>query len=405
MSFRMFYFIADAYPAWRFDVAELFGYELQRLGVKVTWSMRRGNAGPCAMAEQNGQPVHLPASFGRASSAARIANRLLEAVCEIGMFFRLVFGPRYDIIQVRDDRYLAGFWAWLAARLTGARFIYWLSFPFPENDTEKSLRSSGLKRHVLAARAALTGWWLYRFLLRRADHAFVQSEAMLDGIASRGIPRDRMTPVPMAIPERLLLSTAERRSEMVPGRVVYIGTLAAGRRLEMIVDAFALVLQRCPHAELYMVGDGDVQGEREALERRAAGLGISASVRFTGFVPVEKAWEILGSSAVGLSPFYVDRVLRVASPTKLIEYMAMSKPTVCNDHPEQSAVIRDSGAGRCVAWSPEAFASAICELLGHPEDAIALGDMGLNWVRRHRTYPIIADRVFDRYRSILGAQR
>jgi glycosyltransferase involved in cell wall biosynthesis len=402
---KLFYFVADSYPAWRFDVVELFGIELPKKGVEVTWSMRRGEAGACTVTEQNGQRVHLPASFGRASSAARISNRVLEAACEVGLFFSLVFGPRYDIIQVRDDRYLAGFWAWLAARLTGARFIYWLSFPFPENDAEKSLRSRGLKRIFLKTRAAVTEWWLYRFLLRRADHAFVQSEEMLNGIAARGIPRDRMTPVPMAIPERLLLKAAEQRSEAVPARVVYIGTLAAGRRLEMIIDAFALVLQRCPHAELYMVGAGDVPGEREALERRVSELGIATSVRFTGFVPVQKAWEILGTAMIGLSPIFVDRVLRVGSPTKLIEYMAMSKPTVCNDHPEQSAVIRDSGAGRCVPWSADAFASAICELLVNPDEAARLGRCGPDWVRQHRTYSIIADAVQNRYRDLLGARQ
>lgn len=404
MSIRIFYFIADTYPAWRFDVIELFSVELPSKGVEVTWSMRRGNPGRCELVEQNGQRVYLPASFGRKSLPARIGNRLLEAVSEFGLFFRLLFGPGYDIIQVRDDRYLAGFWAWLAARLTGAKFVYWVSFPFPENDLEKAKRSNGLKRLFLSARGAVTGWWLYRFMLNRADHAFVQSEAMQQEIANQGVPMSRMTPVPMAIPERLLQRAVEHQGKVVAGRIAYIGTLAAVRRLEILIDAFALVLQNHPGAELYMVGDGDVPGERDSLERRAAQLGISDAVHFTGFIPVDEAWTILGSAAIGVSPFYVDRVLRVGSPTKLIEYMAMSKPTVCNDHPEQSEVISDSGAGRCVPWNAESFATAIVELLKNPEIGEALGSKGPEWVKKNRTYPIIADRVIARYHNILGRQ-
>lgn len=402
MSFRMFYFIADAYPAWRFDVTELFGHELQRMGVEVTWSMRRIDAGPCKVAEQKGQRVYLPAALGRASLPARLGNRLLEAAHEVVLFLKLLFGPRYDIIQVRDDRYLAGFWAWLAARLRGSKLIYWLSFPFPENDAEKALHSAGLRRQFLSARSAIAGWWLYGFLLRRADHVFVQSDEMLRSLAARGIAPGSMTPVPMAIPERLLLNAEKFQEDVVPGRVIYIGTLAAVRRLETLIDAFALVLQRCPQAELLMVGEGDVPAERQALERRAAVLGIAASVRFTGFVTVDEAWKLLVSAEIGVSPIYVDRVLRVGSPTKLLEYLALSKPAVCNDHPEQSVVIRDSGAGRCVEWSAEAFASAIVELIENPAEAIALGKKGPEWVSQHRTYPIIAGQVFQRYQRIMS---
>ncbi len=41
-------------------------------------------------------------------------------------------------------------------------------------------------------------------------------------------------------------------------------------------------------------------------------------------------------------------ILRAASPTKLVEYMAMGKAVVANDHPEQKRVIEESGAGYCV---------------------------------------------------------
>lgn len=401
MSFRIFYFVADTFPAWRFDVSELFGRELPKRGMQVTWSMRRTDAGLAKTVEQDGQTVFLPASLGRHSALARIANRPLEAFSELLLFFRLLFGTRFDIIQVRDDRYLAAFWAWLAARLTGARFVYWLSFPFPENDAEKSRHAIGAKRLFLALRARITGWWLYHFMLHRADHVFVQSEEMQRDVAAHGVPWARMTPVPMGIPVRLLETVSKRAATPQPGLVAYVGTLAAVRRLDVIIEAFARVLSQHPAARLVIIGDGDIPEEKAALEALVGRLGIGEAVRFTGFLPVEQVWEILGNAAVGLSPFYVDRVLKVASPTKLVEYLAMAKPVVCNDHPEQSAIISDSQAGLCVDWSAEGFASAILHLLENPAEAERMGRRGPAWVAAQRTYPIIAAKVFDRYQRIL----
>ena len=403
MTIKLFYFISDTYPAWRFDVVELFGQELPKKGISVTWCMRRNDTGRCTTVEQDGQRIHLPASLGKRSTAAKVVNRFLEAFCEIYWFVRLIVGPRFDIIQVRDDRYLAGGWAWLAARLTGAKFVYWVSFPFPENDIEKSLRTTGLKRLFLAARARLTGWWLYSAMLTLADHVFVQSEEMQRAVAAYGIPWDRMSPVPMGIPIRLLETEVMQNAVIEPGLIAYVGTLGAVRRLDVIIEAFAIVHRNCPYARLMMIGDGDVPAERLALEEQVQHLGLTDYVTFTGFLPVAEVWRLLANVAIGLSPIFVDRVLKVGSPTKLVEYMAMGKPAVCNNHPEQSMINGESHAGLCVPWGVDQFAEAIIWMLQHPDKASEMGKRGPAWVMANRTYPIIAAHVHAKYQQILDS--
>jgi glycosyltransferase involved in cell wall biosynthesis len=397
VKLRLFYFVADTFPAWRSDVLELFGRELPQRGLEVTWGMRRAGAGFCSRATQEGQTVHLLASLGKRGALAKVGSRLLEALCEPVHFLGLLLGCRADVVQVRDDRYLAAFWAWLAARLTGARFVYWLSFPFPEHDAESAKSARGLRKAFLRTRAALSAWWLYRVVLRRVDHAFVQSESMAADIAAYGIDPRRLTPVPMGVPMRLLDWAASHRPEVRPGLVVYIGTLAVSRRLATVIEAFAIVCHDHPDARLLMVGDGDRPNERESLERCARDLGIADRVRFTGFLPMDQAWELAAGAAVGLSPFFPDRVQRVASPTKLVEYMAMGRPVVCNDHPEQSAIIRESGAGLSVPWGAKEFAEAIGRLLDDPRTADEMGGRGPAWVSAHRSYRIIADDVWRQY--------
>jgi len=151
-----------------------------------------------------------------------------------------------------------------------------------------------------------------------------------------------------------------------------------------------------------MVGDGDLSHERPALEQQVAALGLSDAVTFTGFVPIEEAWSFAASAAVCVSPFFPTKVLASTSPTKLVEYMAIGRPVVCNDHPEQSEIIRESGAGTCVAWGANEFADAIVWMLENPQEAELMGAQGPAWVEANRTYPIITEKVWQRYQSILG---
>ena len=89
------------------------------------------------------------------------------------------------------------------------------------------------------------------------------------------------------------------------------------------------------------------------------------------------------------------------SPTKISEYMALSRPVVANAHPEQSLIIADSQAGICVEWSAENFAQSILQLLNNPEAAEEMGRRGREYVRANRTYAVVAPAVADVYRDLL----
>lgn len=399
---RLFYFVADAYPAWRVDLVELFCVQLRQRGLETTWSTRRDDVGLLSRVDMYGQAAILPFSLGKKGVAAKALNRLLEPLSELLIFMRLLFGKPHDIIQVRDDRYSAAFFALLAARLRGARFTYWLSFPFPEHDLAMAAETAGAHQVFLRLRGVLAGWWLYRVILPASDHVFVQSPKMRENIARMGIPEAKMTPVPMGVPPRLLDWLRAARAEVVPGRVLYLGTLAASRKLEILVEAFARVREALPHATLMFVGDGDFPHERADLDRRVRALGLYDAVTFTGFIPMEQAWQWVGTAEVCVSPFAPCDTLDVASPTKLVEYMAFGKPVVVNNHPEQTQILNECDVGALVPWSAEGFAEGMRRLLADPGQAAALAAKGPTWVRSRRTYDHIAETVLARYRALTG---
>jgi glycosyltransferase involved in cell wall biosynthesis len=122
-------------------------------------------------------------------------------------------------------------------------------------------------------------------------------------------------------------------------------------------------------------------------------------------LPQEQALRYVLEADVCVSPFYPTPILNSTSPTKLIEYMAMGKAVVANDHPEQRLVIEQSGAGFCVPYQENAFAEATLRLLRQPELARAMGQRGREYAVRHRAYGIIADLVERELLAIANGSR
>ena len=183
---------------------------------------------------------------------------------------------------------------------------------------------------------------------------------------------------------------------------MHLGVIQKIRHSDMLVRALGLVRRRYPGATLVYVGEGQQQADRQVVESEAARLGLGNAVTVTGFLPMETAWEYVKRADICFSPYYPIPVLLSTSPTKLIEYMAMAKCIVANEHPEQCWVMEESGVGRCIPWSEQDFAEEVCRLLDDPEAARTAAARGPDWVRAHRTYDVIADQVEACYAALLA---
>ena len=161
-----------------------------------------------------------------------------------------------------------------------------------------------------------------------------------------------------------------------------------------------MVKRKYSRAVLELVGKGDDPLDHELLINEARNLGVQESVRFIGFLPMVEGWEYVRKAYVCVSPYFPTPILNSTSPTKLVEYMAMGRPVVANDHPDQRTVIDESGGGICVPWDESAFAKAIGQLIENPTMAAEMGRKGRKYVEVHRDYPVIADRVAKIYESL-----
>jgi glycosyltransferase involved in cell wall biosynthesis len=393
---RLLVVSSDTYPPFRVDVAVLFARELVGRGHRIDWILQ--SEAPCPRAyvtAWGGGQAWVGATDIGHSLFHRIRKHVFGVANDLRIFSRLRRG-NYHAIEVKD-KFLAGIFAVIASRLFRTKFIYWLSYPYPEHYLECARDGTARYPLLYTVRGLCFKWLLYRLLLPAADHVFVQSEQMRQDVAAQGIATHKMTPIPMGADAAMtrVPDLSKQRTLMPPGTpcVLYLGTLDKVRRMDFLIRVFALVLQSVPAARLYMVGGGVHPSDQTLLEDEAARLGVSSSVVFVGPLPQAEALRYVQEADVCTTPIFPAPMLRAASPTKLVEYMAMGKPVVANDHPEQKRLLQASGGGYCVPYEEQAFAAAIVALLQDPQAAELMGRRGRSYVVEHRTYGVIADEL------------
>jgi glycosyltransferase involved in cell wall biosynthesis len=92
----------------------------------------------------------------------------------------------------------------------------------------------------------------------------------------------------------------------------------------------------------------------------------------------------------------------MGTPTKLVEYLALGRPVVASNHPDQIEIIESSGAGLCTELTAEAFATSATVLLRDRLAAEEMGRRGPLWVRTNRSYEATTSRMLSIYEQILG---
>ena len=169
------------------------------------------------------------------------------------------------------------------------------------------------------------------------------------------------------------------------------------RQLDFLLKAFAVAAEDRPSVKLVFVGISEQPADVEFLESEVARMRLTEQVVFVGFLPREQALSYVRAASVCVSPIPANPVFDVASPTKILEYMALARPVVANDQPDQRQVLRESGAGICTPYDAGSFGKALIRLLDHPEEAREMGAKGRRYVKRTRTYAAIADTLEAHY--------
>jgi alpha-1,3-rhamnosyl/mannosyltransferase len=244
--------------------------------------------------------------------------------------------------------------------------------------------------------------WLFRSSARWADRCIAISHAVVDDLVAHfGIPRGRITVIPLGVDDAFFLpiAEAERRRTLEevglrPGFFLFIGTLQPRKNVERLLDAF-LSLPQGLRREHPLVVVGRIGWGADALLERLRSLQGQGEVFWLGYVPAGRKRVLLRSALALVFPslyegFGLPVLEAFASGAPVITSAASALPEVAGD----AALLVDP-------YDTEAIASAMGRLAAHPGLRQELAARGEARARRF-TWAECARRTIGVYRELLS---
>jgi glycosyltransferase involved in cell wall biosynthesis len=156
--------------------------------------------------------------------------------------------------------------------------------------------------------------------------------------------------------------------------IVCVSRLVPVKRVDLLLDAFSLVLKEHPSSKCLIVGSGHSE---EQLRAKSIELGMAAAVRFTGFVEDVRPY-------LEMSDIYVSASEREGFGISLIEAMAYRLPCIATNIGGHNEIVLHGHNGLLFPPnSAEELAKAITYLLVHKEEREKMGLNGRKTVEEH----------------------
>ncbi|GJQ29080.1 MAG: glycosyl transferase [Phycisphaerae bacterium] len=326
---------------------------------------------------------------GRLHQARLVRGGRLERVLPRGAMrdlSRVVSG--YDVVHLHGVWYPICLAAARAAQAAGVPYVL-----APHGMLDPwALSEKALKKKVFLALA-------YRAMVNRASliHALSDYEAQSIGALGyrppvatipNGVFLDEIDPLPL--PGAYFAAHPELRGEPF---VVFLSRLHPVKGLDILVEAFAIVVRRVPGARLVVIGPD--WGAEADLRARARTLGVADRVHLVGPAYGKEKFAAMVDAACFCLPSKHE-----AFSVAIVEALAAGCPVVISEQCHFPQV-QSEGAGLCVVRTPEAVAEALTHLLAEPTARGMMGCAGRRLVEARYTWERVAELSIRHYEQVV----
>jgi glycosyltransferase involved in cell wall biosynthesis len=239
-------------------------------------------------------------------------------------------------------------------------------------------------RNQAEAELERSGWWMLPFF-RLCNSVVVSSEYIADLFARYGLATEL---IPPAVDMDLF---RPRKIVSVQPKLVVARSLEKRNNIACAIEAFALVKQKYPRAEMVITGDGS---QRAELERLAAGEKLNG-VTFTGRVSLNELSRYFAETDVYVNASSIDGL-----PISLLEALAVGLPVVTTGAGGIPGVINDGNNGLIVRSNdPSGLADRIIKLVESPELVQQLSEQA-KLSSRDFSLAHVKEKLSDLYRCL-----
>jgi glycosyltransferase involved in cell wall biosynthesis len=196
------------------------------------------------------------------------------------------------------------------------------------------------------------------------------------------------------LPDR---NSFRRRLDVKPETplILFLGRVNFKKGLDLLVPAFARVLEQFPRARLAIIGpDNERYAEKVKLWCREFGIG--RSVLWVDHLDPEDVKKAFVDADVFVLPSYTENF-----GMTVVEAMACACPVVISNKVGIWRDIKDSGAGFVVELDPAQISHAICHVLQNKEEARDMGMQGRRAAREHYALSRIVGTFTHFYQELI----
>jgi glycosyltransferase involved in cell wall biosynthesis len=300
---------------------------------------------------------------------------------------KLALTEKYDLLFATTTPLTAGIPGIFARWLRGKRFVFEVRDLWPELP-----RAMGVIKNPLVLWAMSCLEWLSY----RSAHALVGlAPGIVDGIAKRGVSRDRITFIPNGCDLSLFQETegAWRPQGVSDAHLmaVFSGTHGVANGLDAALNAAVVLKKRGKNnVKLVLIGSGKMKPQ---LIERARAEGLD-NVIFCDAVGKRKLAGLMAATDVGLQllanvpAFYFG-----TSPNKFFDYIAAERPVLVNYPGWIANEVVDAHCGFAVPpENAEAFADALERAEGNRLELRNMGKRALDLAKAKFDRNVLAEK-------------
>jgi glycosyltransferase involved in cell wall biosynthesis len=305
----------------------------------------------------------------------------------------------YHLIHERFNLLsLGGAWA---SRKLGIPFVLEVNADLLEQRRFKGIRERGLRR--------LFAVWATRMCFETAAQIICISPRLKAHLNTKwNIDKSKLTVLPCAADVEAFKpnynSETVRKSLGLTTEpvVMWVGGFYPWHDLSLLLESFALVLQRRPDARLVLVGDGQT---RSSVVDTVTKDGLKDAVIMTGAIAHSQVPEMLSIADVAVVPSapMTASLGGTGTPLKLFEYMAAGKAIVATALNEAVEVIQHGHNGLLVeAGDANQFAESTLKLINDSEERSRLGHSAREQAVKQYSWERYTRRLEEIYFSVVG---
>jgi glycosyltransferase involved in cell wall biosynthesis len=304
-------------------------------------------------------------------------------ILRIFSFLSFMFSSFFVGLQVKDIDLVWGtsppifqsVTAWALARLKRVPFLLEIRDLWPAF----AIAVGVLKQPILVRASE----WLERFLYRHADLVIVNSPGFTDHVLARGVKQVELVPngADVAMFDPQSNGDEFRQKHGLEGKFValYAGAHGMSNDLEVVLEAAELLGEQ-KDLIIVLVGDGK---DKPVLEARAKEMGLS-NLKFIPPVPKNDMPETLAAADACIAILKPIPLYGTVYPNKVFDYMAAGRPVVLAIDGVIKDLVETAEAGIPVPpGDPKALADALLTLVEDPQQGIAMGNRGHEYVKNH----------------------